>query len=363
MPKWIGNRVGDDAQAPNVVLNGGVFATMDQFWCEINPTIGWNAALVPLPGRFTLSNGTGVETPDSYFTLFSSSGSVTLAAGPVLNCEYVVVGGGGGGGNANFTGSYNYGGGGGAGGFRTGTLTSVSAGTYPVVIGAGGVPVGGQTTPIKPAGTPGNNGAQTTWNSITSEGGGAGGGGAPGETFAKGENGGSGGGSGGYNWPTTPSGNRIAGTTGPAPTQGNDGAPGPGGGGGGGAGGAGSNPTGPGPKVAGAGGAGLIAFNSPGTYAPNIPTDFGAPGPAAGRWFAAGGGGGDQWFTGSSPGAGGAGGGGAGGVTNGPGGAATVKTGSGGGGAGRDYVPPSTPTTKNRGGTAGDGVVLIRWYK
>ena len=110
MPKWIGNRVGDDAQAPNVVLNGGVFATMDQFWCEINPTIGWNAALVPLPGRFTLSNGTGVETPDSYFTLFSSSGSVTLAAGPVLNCEYVVVGGGGGGGNANFTGSYNYGG-------------------------------------------------------------------------------------------------------------------------------------------------------------------------------------------------------------------------------------------------------------
>ena len=355
MPKWIANRIGDD-NAPNVVLNDGVFSIMDQFWCEINPTIGWNAALVPMPGRFTLTNGTGVETPDSYFTLFSSSGSVAVSPGPSLNVEYVVVGGGGGGGNANFTGSYNYGGGGGAGGFRTGTLPSVAGGaTYPVTIGAGGVPVGGQTTPIKPAGTPGNNGAQTTWSSITSEGGGAGGGGAPGVTFAKGENGASGGGSGGYGWPTQPSGNMQAGTTNPVPTQGNDGAPTKGAGGG--AAGAGGQFPGPGD-----GGDGLIAFNSPGTYVPNIPTDFGAPGPATGRWFAAGGGAGAVGYGGAAGGDGGAGGGGTGGVTNAPGGAATVKTGSGGGGAGRDSGPTS-PTTKNRGGTAGDGVVLLRWYK
>lgn len=360
MPKWIGNRIGDDAQAPDIASAGGVFGLIDQFWGKSNPTISW--ADTSLGGRFTVTNGTKIiDVPnDHVYTLFSSSGSVAINPGPSLQCEYVVVGGGGGGGNANFTGSYNYAGGGGAGGFRTGTMPTVTAGaTYPVSIGAGGIPpTGGQTTPQKPAGRPGTNGAATTWNSITSEGGGCGGGGAPGVDRAKGVSGGSGGSHGGYGYPTQPSGNMVVGTSTPVPAQGNPGSTAPSGGGGGGAGGSGNPPT----SSAGAGGAGLVAYATPGTYVPYIPTDFGAPGPTTGRWFSAGGGAGAIGYAGAAGGAGGAGGGGGGGITNAVGSDATVKSGGGGGGAGRDSGP-TTPANKNKGGNAGDGVVLIRWYE
>ena len=53
-------------------------------------------------------------------------------APPDQSVDYVIVAGGGGGG-------WDSGGGGGAGGMISGTLASVSAGTYTVTVGSGGV--------------------------------------------------------------------------------------------------------------------------------------------------------------------------------------------------------------------------------
>jgi len=368
MPKWIGNRVGQE-MGTEWGSAGGVFDRFDQYFAMRNPAIAWKFEY--LVDRISVSNGTIVDSgsgPGGVFTLFTSTGSVTIAPGPNLQAEYIVVGGGGGGGMANWYGAYQAGGGGGAGGFRTGTLGNVAAATtYPLTIGAGGAPPpGGPTYPNKDTGMPGTPGSPSTWNSITSEGGGAGGGGAPGVAWCKGDNGGSGGGCGGYgNVPTTGLGNMQApNSTTPVPPQGNDGAPAPGSGGGGGAGAVGGYPP-PTYNPTGVGGVGLQAF--PGPLTPHIPASFGGPGPA-GRWFAGGGGEGEKYAAGGG-GAGGVGGGGTGSPKNTEGNAGTAGSGGGGGGAGRDEYPqtpwmpgPTVPATKNRGGTGGGGAVLIRWY-
>ena len=94
--------------------------------------------------------------------------------------EYLVVAGGG-------SGGAHYGGGGGAGGLRTnvpgvqdsggnpltGSAFPISVSTYPVTIGAGGA-AGSGSKPGNSGGR-GNEGGDTTWNSLTSPGGGAGG--------------------------------------------------------------------------------------------------------------------------------------------------------------------------------------------
>jgi hypothetical protein len=130
--------------------------------------------------------------------------------------EYLVVAGGGGGGVGDSSG----GGGGGGGGYRTGTST-LSVGTFPIVVGD--------------RGTAGNSGANSSALGITSNGGGRGG-----NFRGAGVSGGSGGGAG---WNSGASGG--AGTTGQGNRGGNSPVP-PGGqwngsGGGGGAGGVGSN--------------------------------------------------------------------------------------------------------------------------
>lgn len=226
----------------------------------------------------------------------------------VENIEYLIVAGGGGGG-------YNLGGGGGAGGFRTGTISDVLSGSYPVVVGAGGS-----------ADSDGNN---SSFNGIVSAGGGHGGI----ETGA-GNAGGSGGGGGGAGAGAGGAGN----TPSTSPSQGNPGgagSPNPGpsqnrhGGGGGGAGGTGD--TGTSTVGSGDGGAGALSSIT-----------------GAAVYYAGGGGGGSD--------------------TDDQGGDGTT----GGGGNGGDTIPPTSgAVNKGAGGgggqnpgpgaAGGSGIVIIRY--
>lgn len=286
------------------------------------------------------TGGTIIDDGAYRIHVFTASGSLVVSnAGPGV-VDYLVVAGGGGGGGGIW--QYAGGGGGGAGGFRTGTNYPITATTYSITVGGGGngaTPAGPGPVAPQRVGTVGNN---SVFDTITSTGGGAG---VGWEAFLPAQNGGSGGG--GVN-------NGVPGGTGnsppTSPPQGN-----PGGtgsvytgnaasscGGGGGAGSPGGNGTSPG--VAGPGGSG-----SPITW---LPVSYGTPGPAPGRYFAAGGGGG------GNPGSpGGSGGGGNGGSGNTAGTTATTNTGSGGGGGGSPGVNPSATF----GGNGGPGIVAIRY--
>ena len=231
---------------------------------------------------------------------------------PANSCDYLIVAGGASGG------ATNVGGGGGAGGLVTDTGEVLTAGTYPIVVGAGGAGV-----PYGAGISPGNDGGNSSFNSHTATGGGGGGT----QANAVGRDGGCGGGGGNSD--------TSAGGTG---SQGYDGGPGgvsggdyPAGGGGGmgaiGGTGSGSN--------AGAGGAG---------------TSNSITGAAV---TYAGGGGGGCW-SGGNIGSGGTGGGGNGGKPGGPiPTAGTDGLGGGGGGGGGD-------ATQQTSGAGGDGVVIVR---
>ncbi|HEV2438233.1 MAG TPA: hypothetical protein VG077_19760 [Verrucomicrobiae bacterium] len=108
---------------------------------------------------------------------FTNNGTLTIFSS--VNADVLVVGGGGGGGGI-------YGGGGGAGGLVYSNL-SLSAGSYPATVGAGGAGTG--------ADTHGANGANSVFATLTALGGGGGGIGYLGPVA--GQAGGSGGGSGG----------------------------------------------------------------------------------------------------------------------------------------------------------------------
>jgi len=285
------------------------------------------------PSAFSATGGNTVTTITGYKVhIFTSPGNF-IASGGSSPVEYLVVAGGGSGGG-------EYGGGGGAGGLRTnlsghplaGASMTITPGTYPVTVGAGGVHV-------SPSATRGVTGSDSVFNGITSYGGG--GGGAP---QGAGRDGGSGGGGGAQD---APSSNKGTGNTPPlSPPQGNPGGTGAyqngprSGGGGGGAGAAGDNATDP---ECGDGGIGvqvLIAGN---------PSPIGTTGPTpGGGWFAGGGGGGGYS---STPGTGGAGGGANGGGSSAP--DATANTGGGGGGA-------NHPNAAN-GGDGGSGIVVVRY--
>jgi hypothetical protein len=116
-------------------------------------------------GRFTRgsANATGgtVITSGGYqihtFTLGQSGTNLVVSGSGTM--DYLVIGGGGGGGPLA--------GGGGGGGYRSGTM-SVSAGTYPITVGAGGAgyfPYGG-TTPASAKG------GDSIFSTITANGGG-----------------------------------------------------------------------------------------------------------------------------------------------------------------------------------------------
>lgn len=282
--------------------------------------------------EYSATGGTILEPGNGYkYHFFTTSSTPGFEFGGIpTTIDYIVIGGGGGGGGTGWAAS----GGGGAGGFRAGSST-ITEGSYPIVIGDGGA--GGDSN---------SNGSYSEFFGIRSEGGGKGG------YTIEGTPGGSGGGGSQYGAPGDGGlGNRVAGTTTPVPQQGYPGgegnpsiSPGTYGGGGGGGGGAGFNFN-----SSGNGGVGLSAFSGDS----GIPPSYGTPGPTPGRWFAGGGGAG-RFVTSGAGGLGGAGGGGNGGdpgsLTSG-----ANNTGSGGGGGSYPYV--STQTT-NKGGS---GIVIIRY--
>ena len=269
-----------------------------------------------------IATGGFVENPlrKTWVHTFSSTGTFTLSE--ARDVEYLVVGGGGGGGGY-------LGGGGGAGGFRTGTFTSLPAGTYTISVGAGGA--GGLASS-----TAGGNGGNSAFHTITSNGGGGGG---PAYTVGPG-NGGSGGGNGVVNTNKGGSGN----TPSTSPSQGNDG------------GGAGAENYGQG----GGGGASAVGGSASGT-SPGGNGGAGSSSSITGTSVTyAGGGGGSGYF--SVGGSGGSGGGGNGGSGDGVAAgsrrqASDGVAGTGGGGGGGTYLNSSA----QKGGAGGSGIVIVRY--
>jgi len=305
-----------------------------------------------LTSPFVATGGTEDTTSRSGYKVhtFTSPGSFTVTSGAKTG-EYIVVAAGGGGGST-FNGP-----GGGAGALRFSSTYTLSPGTYPVTVGAGGA--GGLEAQAYDAGYDGNN---SVFGPITSAGGGGGGGAAgprsspPSNPPGSGRDGGSGGGGhprGGSGTPLAVGGTGTGdsggtnGTASPANGWGNDGglgndSPYYGGGGGG------ASQTG---QPQGNGGAGL-------TYTINgTPTAY------------AGGGGGFLYSTGGPRPSGGTGGGGPGGygfdsVNTGQyaGTPGTANTGGGGGGSDRAQPGPYPGNyTRVAGGNGGSGVVIIAY--
>jgi hypothetical protein len=284
------------------------------------------------PTYITATGGTVTTSGDFKIHTFTGDGCFVVSSlGTNIPCaqasivDYLVVAGGGGG-------SPSISGGGGAGGFREGkdsTLASphtasplaatsgltISATTYPIVVGGGG--------------TLGSSGSNSVFSTITSTAGGKGG--APNATGSPGGSGGGGGGN--------PSGDCRAGGSGntppTSPSQGNNGGVGAGNGpagwvGGGGGGGASNTgtPHNP-PNGGGSGGPGA------GTGI-NTSCTVGTPGPNGALRYFAGGGAGLGPGPNGSPGTGGGGSG---------GGNGTANTGGGAGGQ----------------GAGGKGIIIIRY--
>ena len=293
----------------------------------------------------------GTVTTDGNFKVHAFTGDGDFVVSAVGNdagsnkVDYLVVAGGGGGGADRAAG-------GGGGGFRTGQVSGgtglpVTATTIPITVGGGGA------AGTYPSPTPGSQGSNSVFSTITSTGGGTGA-----KSEQTGGNGGSGGGGGGGGGSGSAGG---SGNTPPvSPPQGNDGGAGAnpnsptdtdtrGSGGGGGAGSAGQDAvTGsfPGSGKGGNGGNGSPVTPIFG----DAPKPFYAP---TNGVYAGGGGGGTRVGT-ATGGDGGPGGGGDGGDPNAPtAGAGVANTGGGGGGA------EGGPTYD--GAAGGKGVVLIRY--
>jgi hypothetical protein len=279
------------------------------------------------------SGGTDIFYDSTYaYHVFKGTG--VFVPTRALTADYIVVAGGGAGGA-------NWGAGGGAGGFRTASSQSLTAGTsYTVTVGSGGSGVS--------AGK-GTNGTDSTFNSMTS----TGGGGAPG-AFAGASGGGSAGGSGGgSDGRPSPSAGGAGNTPSTSPSQGNNGGGGYYGGGsqlqqggGGGAGGAGVTGT---SSQSGAGGVGTYS-----TLTDEIGAATGTGQLVSTHYYFAGGGGGGTGF--GSAAAGGSGGGGTGvSVDNNNGVSGTTNTGGGGGGSGAGG--------STIGGNGGSGIVIVRYIR
>jgi hypothetical protein len=280
------------------------------------------------------------------FTTVGTSNFVVSALSNEATVEFLLVGGGGGG-------MVNAGSGGGGGVVIRGTTTLAGAGTYPVVVGAGGTRGSGGYDADHVAG---GTGGSTTFNGITATGGGGGVGysNRTGGTGGNGAGGADGSGLGGQGVaPTLP-----AGTTGTV-YGGNRG----------------GNATGNGHRAGGGAGAGGSAGNTayPGFGGPGVPIDI-----DGNTLYYGGGGGGGVWDNPAY--AGGIGGGGGGGINTtytagqggrggrnlggngllqqnavGSGGSGGANTGGGGGG-GTFYG-----TSGATGGLGGSGIAIIRY--
>jgi len=259
--------------------------------------------IIATGGNITYADGYTIHT-------FTSNGTFEIVSGSG-NVEYLVVGGGGAGGDAQ--GSGRGGGGGGAGGFRTATDHAVTTQVYAITVGAGGAIQTGR----------GDNGGNSTFDTITSIGGGGGGG--------NGGSNGAAGGSGGGGWAT---GGNVGGlgTSG----QGNSGG------------------SGEAASFFGGGsGGGASTFGVNGTISKGGDGGNGSTSSISGSLVTYAGGGGAGMANGGV-GIGGVGGGGTGAdgtTTNGT--AGTVNTGGGGGGGAAVPIP----------GAGGSGIVIVRYKK
>jgi hypothetical protein len=326
-----------------------VYVDSTQGWLNIQDSTSNVVGAAFIAATVSGACNTLVTSGDYKTAIFKGPGTfcVSAGSGPLATGDYLVVAGGG----ATRSTPDGANAGGGAGGFRlsnsvggipapttsplanpTGLTLSVQG--YPITVGGGG-----SNPSTIPAGTQAPNGNLSTFDSITSAGGGgaghtgpgsaggSGGGGSQGPTPTSGYPGGAG------DTPATPIAQGFPGGAGydGLSTTNN-------GGGGGGAAVAGANAA---CATGGNGGAGsFIACAMIGPTAPS----YGTPGPATGRYFAGGGGGST-----CGPGTAGNGGAGGGGDSSHPGAGCngTINTGGGSGGGG--------PT----GG--GSGIVMIRY--
>lgn len=286
-------------------------------------------------GAFQATGGTITQSGNYNLHTFTSSGNFIVSAGAKA-VEILIVAGGGGGG-------YQVGGGGGAGGLVYLSSTTVSPGTYNVIIGAGGN--GSPTSNVQ-----GTSGSNSSFGALTVAIGGGRGSNHDAATSVPGSGGSGGGGSG------NSAGSNVAGGAGTA-GQGNSGGTGListwSGGGGGGAGAAGSNATSTNTGTGGNGGTGIYYSQF---------THMGSPS----GWFAGGGGGSmnNQTTVGYFS-NGGNGGGGKGLADNGSvqlsinrGDDGVTNTGGGGGGVRDTYQSGSAYV---RAGNGGSGIVIIRY--
>ena len=278
-----------------------------------------------LTADYAKATGGTITTHGSYtyHTFLADGNFVNLTS---QNIDYLMVAGGGSGGS--------YAGGGGAGGLLNASVSSLSVATYAIVVGAGGVNSAGVSTTQ----AVGDNGDNTTFNSLTAIGGGGGGDGA---TATAGSGGSGGGGS--YQSGAVGTGTVGQGNAGGSSSYGN---PFPSGGGGG-AGAVGGNASSS--TQAGAGGAGS-----------NFSTWATATSTGDGGYYAGGGGGGVSgcgggYTGGGAGGAAGSGGGGAGGVGGSGQSAGDANTGGGGGAGG--YCSGGNYNPQN----GGSGIVIIRY--
>ena len=273
-------------------------------------------------GNIVVSDGTYV------YHAFTTSG--TFIPSQAISADVLCVAGGGGGGG-------DMAGGGGAGGLLYQAGKSLTAKSYPVIVGAGGT---GNITDGSSTGILATNGSDSVFGAMTAIGGGAG------RNSGTAISGGSGGGS-------------ARGGAGGSATQGNsDGATGYGyaggtsseqGSGGGGAGGVGGNG---GAAGSGAGGAGGVGFRNSVIDAMGSATGTGEV--SSSNYYFAGGGGGSARNTAGAAGAGGLGGGGAGTKAAAAATSGTRNTGGGGGGG-------SENGSVRNGGAGGSGIVIIRY--
>lgn len=346
--------VGTTAQRPGSNVLGHFRHNTDRKAVEFNDGTGWQV----VKSLLNTTGGTIIETPAYRLHAFLSSG--TFYTDTALNVDVLVVGGGGAGGQGY--GDQDTGkGGGGAGGVVYKQGHSVTAGSYPIIVGAGGA---GRSHGWNSATTSGMKGDNSVAFGVTANGGGGGG---CSDNYAAPTAGGSGGGGGSRNA-------TDSNTQGAASNQssyagwiskGNAGGYGGGNGNYGGAGGGGANGIGGGPVVSsnnstgGNGGAGIDLSSIFGTW-------FGEAG-----WFGGGGGGGSySTSTLLSQSVGGQGGGGNGVSARENSQAAGVfsinringlpGTGGGGGGASEDAALKAWWGSCS--GSGGSGIVLVKVY-
>jgi hypothetical protein len=329
----------------------------------VDGTEGWinvqNSEDTETANPFLVATG-GTITTCGNDKIHTFTGSSTFTVSKVATCSannqvsYLVVGGGGGGGAT-------HGGGAGAGGFRedkspitpytasplegAGPIT-VTATTFPITVGGGGV---GATPVCQGANTAG---APSTFSTITSAGGGKG----STQSLTNCANAGGSGGGGTYtpNPGTTPGG---AGNTPPvSPPQGSNGGDGgtygPGAaasGGGGGATAAGADGT---PSTSGAGGAGAGTLINPAS---------GEAGPGPSQYYGGGGAGGATIYGAPSPASGGIGGGGDGQPLTANSGPANIGAANTGGGGGGGSGGTTSAPVNGDGSAGGSGIVIIRY--